>query len=124
MGRLSDPNIAWLLKALLAVAFVIALQPIVLAWLGRRPSASGKSFFEIPYIMWFLIHYGVSLMAIVVIAILGLTGVIDKTTIAALLGGLFGYVLGSSMAHHAKQDPTGQPPSSGATTTNQETPSA
>jgi uncharacterized iron-regulated membrane protein len=59
-------------------------------------ASSIESFFEIPYITWYLLHYYVAVAGVIVVAILALTGSITSTTVAALLSGLFGYVLGSS----------------------------
>ncbi|OIQ78733.1 hypothetical protein GALL_395590 [mine drainage metagenome] len=71
-----------------------------------KRSNSSRSFFEIPYITWFLIHNGIIALAMITILILGLDGVIDKTTVSALLGSLFGYVLGSSSRSAQSPDPS------------------
>jgi hypothetical protein len=59
---------------------------------------------------WFLVHNGMAALAMIVILILGLDAVIDRTTTAALLGSLFGYVLGSSSRNSQS---TGQDGTSG-----------
>lgn len=87
-------------------------MPLLLAWSynsrqGKNVPEAGEappSFFEIPYITWFLVHYGIAALAIVAIVFLGVDSVIDKGTVSALLGSLFGYVLGSS-ARNSKPSP-------------------
>jgi hypothetical protein len=98
------------------IAFLIVLLPVLLNWsyrkgLAARSPEKGKpcrvSVFEIPYITWFIVHYGVAALAILAIVLLGVDNVIDKATVSALLGSLFGYVLGS--ASHSGQAGGGQP---------------
>ena len=101
---LSQSEVNMIIIFLVAVALVVVLQPLILSvsFRKRREKLSNPiqedapSFFEIPYITWFLVHYGVATIAIIAIVILGLDQIIDKSTVAALLGSLFGYVLGSS----------------------------
>ena len=101
---LSRSDVKLIVIGLVFVALVVVLQPLLLSisYKGRKEPSGGKpsdlhsSFFEVPYVTWFLIHHGIAALAMISILILGLDGVIDKTTIAALLGSLFGYVLGSS----------------------------
>lgn len=101
---LSQHDVFMIVVFLVALAAVIVLQPLILSLAFRRQKNLSKSesataapsFFEIDYITWFLIHYGIAALAIVVILILGLDNIIDTSTVAALLGSLFGYVLGSS----------------------------
>lgn len=101
---LSQSQVNMIIIFLVAVALVVVLQPLILSVTFRKkrdktPNSNQEdapSFFEIPYITWFLVHYGVATIAIIAIVILGLDQIIDKSTVAALLGSLFGYVLGSS----------------------------
>lgn len=96
------------------IALVIVILPLLLSWLyGRKASGdniSGQpvSFFQIPYITWFIVHYGIAALAILAIVLLGIDGVIDKGTVSALLGSLFGYVLGSA-AKGSHPSTTGAP---------------
>lgn len=101
---LSQHDVNMIIIFLVFLALVVVLQPLILSLTFRRrkdpaekPTAdSASSFFEIPYITWYLVHYGIAALAVIAILILALDNVIDKTTVAALLGSLFGYVLGSS----------------------------
>ena len=101
---LSQHDVNMVIIFLVFLALVVVLQPLILSLTFRRqrdsagkPNAeSVSSFFEIPYITWYLVHYGIAALAVIAILILALDNVIDKTTVAALLGSLFGYVLGSS----------------------------
>lgn len=100
---LSQRDVYDIVIFLVSVALVIVILPLLLSLFFRttgKPSPDVKSpspsFFETPYITWFLVHYGVSALAVIAILILGLDGVVDKGTVSALLGSLFGYVLGST----------------------------
>lgn len=99
------------------LALVIVLMPALLAliYAWKRPRDAGPGvggFFEVPYITWFLVHYGIAALAIIAIVFLGVDNVIDKGTVSALLGSLFGYVLGSA-AHGSRPSQNGQQPRSG-----------
>jgi hypothetical protein len=118
----SQRDVNMIIILLIVVALVIVIQPFVLSLsFRRRPDQvdqskkSAPSFFEIPFITWFLVHYGIAALAVIAIVILGLDNVIDKSTVAALLGSLFGYVLGSSSKGSSSQTPPsntpGKPPS-------------
>jgi hypothetical protein len=116
---------------LLVIVLVVVMQPWLLARSFRAARRADQkaptddepeSFFEVPYVTWFLIHHGVAVMAIVAIVLLGLDNVIDKGTVSALLGSLFGYVLGSSATSKAKAGPTGG--EGGSTATPGATPAA
>lgn len=100
---LSQTDVYDIVKYLVLVALVIVILPLLLSLLVRTRGKQSPditlpspTFFEIPYITWFLVHYGISALAVIAILILGLDGVIDKGTVSALLGSLFGYVLGST----------------------------
>lgn len=101
---LSQHDVDMIITYLVILALVVVLQPLVLSLtfskrkgLADKPvTGSASSFFEIPFITWYLVHYGIAALAVIAILILALDNVIDKTTVAALLGSLFGYVLGSS----------------------------
>lgn len=101
---LTQHDVNMIIIFLVVLAAVVVLQPLILSLTFRKrkettqtqnPGAA-PSFFEIDYITWFLIHYVIAALAIIAIVILGLDKVIDTSTVAALLGSLFGYVLGSS----------------------------
>lgn len=108
---LSQHDVMAVIIFLVFLALMVILQPFLLSWVynHRKESSNSKaqgtpsSFFEIPYVMWFLVHHGIAALAMIVILILGLDSVIDKTTVAALLGSLFGYVLGSSSKNSQPQ---------------------
>jgi hypothetical protein len=63
-------------------------------WSGRV-SSRVSSLFQIPYISWYLLHSLIASIGIIAVVILGVDGIIDKGTVAALLGSLFGYIFGS-----------------------------
>lgn len=121
---MSERHVFWVAVGTGVIAVVVVLLPLLLAWSYRvkKVSAAGSgatgagsaqgrsSFFEIPYITWFLVHFAVAVLAIAAIVLLGVDNVIDKGTVSALLGSLFGYVLGSA-AHSAK--PSQPSPSTG-----------
>jgi hypothetical protein len=96
------------------LALVIVLMPALLAviYAWNRPKDASGGFFEVPYITWFLVHYGIAALAIIAIVFLGVDNVIDKGTVSALLGSLFGYVLGSA-AHGSRPSPSDQQPGRG-----------
>lgn len=114
---LSQSEVNAIIIFLVAVALVVVLQPLILSvtFRKRREKSTNSnqedapSFFEIPYITWFLVHYGVATIAIIAIVILGLDQIIDKSTVAALLGSLFGYVLGSSSKGSSSTPPPKKP---------------
>jgi hypothetical protein len=99
-------SLVWLMVVLIVFAVVVVLLPWVLTWRFKPhwvwdPDRRGRrqyvgSLFEIPYVTWYLLHLGFGALGIFVVALLALDGVLDNTAIAALLGSLFGYVLGSS----------------------------
>ncbi len=114
---LTDGQVVGVAIGIGIVAVIIVLLPLLLSksyskGVAGLPPAQGTqrraSFFEIPYITWFVVHYGVAALAILAIVLLGVDNVIDKGTVSALLGSLFGYVLGS--ASHSSQEPGSQPP--------------
>jgi hypothetical protein len=81
------------------------LSPWILTWRFKPYDAETDShgslrrigsFFAIPYITWWLLHYIIATLGIVAVVALAVDGVLDKSVVSALLGGLFGYVLGSS----------------------------
>lgn len=90
---------------LFVLAALVIVMPVLLALL----SGGGRSFFNVPYITWYLLHYTVAALGLTAVVTLGLTGTLDKEGIAALLGSLFGYVLGS-VAHRQETIGPGRPP--------------
>ena len=110
---LTQHDVNMIIIYLVVLALVVVLQPLILSltFRKRKETAAGQtpqpagSFFEIPFITWFLVHYGIAALAVIAIVILGLDGVIDQSTVAALLGSLFGYVLGSASKGSGSQTP-------------------
>jgi hypothetical protein len=100
-----DPlsGLAIAIYMLIGLAFAVLLIPLVLA----RRTHSIEAFFGIPFITWYLLLYTVATIGILSIVILGLVGVLNATAIAALLGGLFGYVLGAASRPHDAPTTTG-----------------
>jgi hypothetical protein len=108
-SALSESQINVVIAGMFLLALIVVLSPVLLARVHRNSQwtsvdAVGRqaptSFFQLPFVTWFLIHLYVALLGILAVVGLGLAGAIDKTTIAALLSGLFGYVLGNA-AHAA-----------------------
>ena len=99
---LSGSDAYGLIQDLVCLAFVVILVPVMLSgifWIKNKSNEDNSSlisFFQIPYVTWFLIHFGISALGVIAIIVLGLDGVIGQGTVSALLGGLFGYVLGSA----------------------------
>ncbi len=89
-------GVALAVYGLIVLALAVLLIPLVLA----RKAASIEAFFGIPFITWYLLHYTIATLGILGVVILGLVGVLNATAIAALLGGLFGYVLGAASRSH------------------------
>lgn len=101
---LSQADVYDIVKCLVVVTLLIVILPLLLSLLVRTRGKQAPdvklpspTFFKVLYITWFLVHYGISALAVIAILILGLDGAI-KGTISALLGSLFGYVLGSTAA--------------------------
>lgn len=104
---LGNSEIIWIAVGIGVIALLIVLQPWLLArtYHARRaqpPAGTSPtqetpaSFFQIPYITWFLIHHGIAALALLAIVFLGIDNVIDKGTVSALIGSLLGYALGSA----------------------------
>lgn len=109
---LTSNQVFWVAIGIGVLALVVVLLPLLLAWSyhgsdqnapaeSDRPQSKRASFYEIPFITWFIVHYGIAALAILAIVLLGVDNVIDKGTVSALLGSLFGYVLGSA-AHSSR----------------------
>ena len=99
-----------IISGLLILGLLVILQPFILSRCHNKfestiPSSNGPikitSFFQIPYITWFLSHMGIA--SLVVLGIIGLAvdHVLTASTVAALLGSLLGYMLGSTNSHLA-----------------------
>jgi hypothetical protein len=97
------------LNTLLIILGVIALFVIISPWLftwrfkpyAGEPDGHGGyrqvgSFFAIPYITWWLLHYIVAVLGILAVVILAVDNILNAAVVSALLGGLFGFVLGTS----------------------------
>ncbi len=94
-----------LLIVLGAIAFFVIISPWLFTW-GFKPYAGepdGRggyrqvgSFFAIPYITWWLLHYIVAVLGIIAVVILAVDNILNAAVVSALLGGLFGFVLGAS----------------------------
>lgn len=112
--------VIWGLIVLLLL--VLLITPLLSYLYNRRPAAQENShaaaksghenypsFFQIPFITWYLLHFTVAALVIVAIVLLGVDGVVDASVISALLGSLLGYVLGSS----SRSNQTSPPPQTG-----------
>lgn len=110
-SSLNNADIKWIIIGLLVLGLLTVLMPLFLAlthkgFKSEIQTADGKketitSFFQIPYATWYLIHWCVAIIALLVIVALGIDGILDKATIAALLGSLLGYTLGATATHAA-----------------------
>lgn len=106
---LSSHQVFWVAIGAGIITLIVVSMPVLLARAYHKGVEKGAastlpprpSLFEIPYITWFIVHYTVAILAILAILLLGFDDVIDKGTVSALLGSLFGYVLGSA-AHTAR----------------------
>ncbi|MBA3947902.1 MAG: hypothetical protein H0X37_25535 [Herpetosiphonaceae bacterium] len=89
------------------LALLIILLPILVAvtanWQsGAQRSAqntsqsSRQSFFEIPYITWFLLHYGFGSLSLLAVVTLAVTGIIQQDVTSTIVVSLLGYVLVSA----------------------------
>jgi hypothetical protein len=119
----SGHDALWITLGLLVLALAVVAVPVVLAMTFRPhvaddPAHPGRrrwvgSVFEVPYISWFLLHLTVSVVGIIAVLVLAIDGLLNSTASAALLSGLFGFVLGSASGR-------GQQPAAG----NQQKPDA
>ena len=107
---LTETDVRWIIFGVLLLGFLTIMMPLFLVLAHRNfksevQTPNGKeiitSFFQIPYMNWYLIHWCIAVIALLVITALGIDGVLDKATIAALLGSLLGYTLGSTATHAA-----------------------
>ena len=109
---LTQSDTFWATVGLIALILATIAVPLVYAVLARGAAVTATSearssrtnggnaivqLLNIHYITWFFVHYGVALVAILAIVILGLNGIIDTSTVAALLGSLFSYALSSAV---------------------------
>jgi hypothetical protein len=92
------PGLGWVLVGFMGLMVCLVLTPILLKF-------RDSGFYRIPYITWWLLHYVISGLAILVIAVLGLSGTINGEVISALLGGVIGYVLGSASSRANQSTP-------------------
>lgn len=102
-GAGSVEHLFWINLGILVIAALVVLMPVVLSLIfkpRRVQDQAAQTLFEIPFITWFFTHHGIGALGVLAIVLLGIDWVIDKTTIAALLGSLFGYVLASSASGH------------------------
>jgi len=82
------------------LAFLVVLIGIVLVanvLVQRRLQSPffKPGFVEAGYVPWFLLHYDIAAVALILIVILGLTGTINAEVISGLFAGVVGYVLGN-----------------------------
>jgi hypothetical protein len=121
---LSEHHVFVLACGIVAVLGLAIIQPWILSRAYKRypkvadPASSARttsdqpapaSFFQIPYITWFLMHFGVAALVIMAVVLLAVDNVLDKGTVSALLGSLLGYVLGSAATSRGAQQPSNQP---------------
>ena len=102
---------AWVIVVgLLVLAFVVIATPAMLALIYKKTNLKAEdpqgrlvpaNFFQLPYMTWFLIHLLVPFLGILAVVGLALAGALDTATVATLLSGLFGYVLGSAASGRA-----------------------
>lgn len=112
----------WIVWALLILIALVVVTQLFLS-LTFRPTedtpAGGTTpvkitnLLQVPYVTWYLLHYTIAAVAILVIAVLGILNVIDKGVISALLGSLLGYVLGSAPRPQAPSGGLGGPRGTG-----------
>jgi hypothetical protein len=110
----SSGNVYWITLFLILFAAVVIIAPLLLARQrqqsgtgGARRTLTARSFFEIPYSMWFLLHLAFGALGVLAVAVLAVAGVLNSTAIAALLGSLFGYVLGGTGSRSSTQSASG-----------------
>lgn len=113
---LTNGEVDWVIVGLLFLALVSIASPLLLAVLYQRQKAgeakSGyTSFFQIPFITWFLVHNYIPTLGILAVVGLALADKITSDTTATLLSGLFGYVLGNAGTHAVASTSQGKPQS-------------
>jgi hypothetical protein len=84
-------NIGILFIALLSLTLLTLLFFFV-----RQGWQGGQALLALPYMTWFLLHLVIGAIGIFAVVVLAVTKVIDGAGTSALLGSLFGYVLGSA----------------------------
>ncbi len=107
---------AALVFSLLGAILLVVLSQLLLPWangrLRRTKSATANqahSFFEIPFITWYLLHFGVAIVGILAVVLLAADSVLDKAGAGTLLGSLFGYVLGAAGSRSSQSTATDKP---------------
>lgn len=107
---------AALVFSLLGAILLVVLSQLLLPWangrLRRTKSATASqahSFFEIPFITWYLLHFGVAIVGILAVVLLAADSVLDKAGAGTLLGSLFGYVLGAAGSRSSQSTATDKP---------------
>jgi len=103
-----DMTFSIVLGLVCLAALMVAAHLLLPRLAGRvtGTDAAGKpinNFFQIPYITWYLLHSSIAMIGITAVVILGLDNIIDKGTVAALLGSLFGYIFGAVSAARGQQ---------------------
>jgi hypothetical protein len=86
----SGDLVFWAEIGVLVLIALVILMPIILSLTQSR-------FFETPFITWYLLHFGVGALGLLVLIGLALAGSLTAPLIA-VFSGLFGFIFGSSSA--------------------------
>lgn len=87
-----------MIAVLLFLAFFVVAAPLLLRVLA-------KDLFRVQYITWYLLHWGVAVTAMLLLAVLAMAGLLSSPLIA-LFASVFGYVLGSNSSRSTTSDST------------------
>lgn len=108
----ADQALVWGIVILAAIVLSLPLLlPAIHHWArDARGSDSERPFYEIPYVTWFITHFTVATLAILVVALLAVTSALNAAATAGLISGIVGYVLGSAGRQQHGQAPPTRPP--------------
>lgn len=94
----------------LAVLALLALALIVTPWvLSVATDSQREPLLKAPFMTWFLLHYAVAIVGVLAVVALAVTRVLNETGVSALLGSLFGYVLGTAKSDRGSGSGTAAP---------------
>jgi hypothetical protein len=81
---------------------ILILGVIVTPWILSKTQSS---FFSIPFITWYLLHFGIGVVTLLTLLALGLAGSLSAPLIA-IYAGLLGVIFGAAAASKGQTDPT------------------
>ena len=93
-AQLGPGELVWIIAGILFIAAIVVATPIILG-------AKIPHFYNIPFVTWFMLHFGIGALAILALLALALAGSLTAPLVA-IFSGLFGFIFGSSAARMAQ----------------------